>query len=280
VVGVPTSGPVSGSDLGGPTGVAVDHLGNLYIADVVLSDIEEVFGVVALDTTSTQVMCAPTSLALGAATTCTATVRDTGGQLPPTGTISVGSSPATGSFNATVCRLARAASGGTSSCNVVFKPGATGSYTVSASYVGDASHQPSTARSAAITATHPRGPGVASARRAHVSGASVSVPVRCSAAGPCRVTVTLSVRETVRRGKVIAVSATAASPSSKRTVVIASKSVTIAAGHRMTVKVSLNAHGRRLLAARHRLRAKLTVAEGRRAVITETITLAAARLGR
>jgi sugar lactone lactonase YvrE len=269
--GVPTPGPVSGSDLGAPAGVAVDHRGNLYITDLVLSDVEEVFGVAALDTTSTQVACAPMSLALGAATTCTATVRDTGGQLPPTGTIRVSSSPATGSFSATGCSLVRAASGGASSCQVVFKPGATGSYTVSASYAGDASHQASGGHSAAIAVTHSSGPGVAAAGHAHVSGSSVSIPVSCSAAGPCRVTVTLSVRETIQRGKVIAIAAT----SVHRTVVIGSKSVTIAAGHHVTVKVSLNARGRRLLASRQRLRAKLTVAEGHRTVKSSTVTLTA-----
>ena len=90
-------------------------------------------------------------------------------------------------------------------------------------------------------------------------------------------TESLSVRETIKHGKVTALSARAGRRVSKRTVVIGSVTVTIAAGASSTVTVPLNARGRRLLAARHRLRAKLTVTEGGKLLQSSTIVLTAPR---
>ncbi len=91
-----------------------------------------------------------------------------------------------------------------------------------------------------------------------VSGATVSVPVTCSAqaAGSCTITVRLTVVETLRGGHAIAV---AARRSRRVTVTIGASTVHVPAGQRRTVTVALNATGKRLLARLHRLAARLSV---------------------
>ena len=75
--------------------------------------------------------------------------------------------------------------------------------------------------------------------RATTSGPLARVTVSCVAA--CRLTLTITVTETLRRGKVIAVSAR------KRKVVIGKATATLTAGQSRTVRVSLNKAGRKLL---------------------------------
>ncbi len=92
------------------------------------------------------------------------------------------------------------------------------------------------------------------------SGA-VLVPLRCSlATGSCpAATIQVTVIEDVRGGTVTGVTASAGARTSKRKVVVAKLSVTLRAGQSETVKVSLNAAGRKLLAARKRFAARITV---------------------
>jgi len=96
-------------------------------------------------TTGTALQCAPLQLAVGAPTTCTATVTDTGAGTPttPTGAV-VFSSDASGLFSQDSCTLW----GG--SCEVSYTPAAVGSGThdLTATYDGDPTHQPSVATTA------------------------------------------------------------------------------------------------------------------------------------
>jgi hypothetical protein len=103
-----------------------------------------------------------------------------------------------------------------------------------------------------------------------VAGRTVSVPLTCSgqAAGSCTITVRLTVVETLRGGRVIAVAArrtarlgrtAAARRSSRKTVTVGAVTVRVPAGQRRTVTVALNTTGRHLLASLRKLTAKLSV---------------------
>jgi hypothetical protein len=103
-------------------------------------------------------------------------------------------------------------------------------------------------------------PGRASVRHAKVKGTIVSVPISCKGDTSCKVSLKLTVTETLKGHKVIAVSARKAKVTHK-TLVLGTASATIRAGRTATVKIGLNRTGRHLLAARHRLTAKLTVTQ-------------------
>jgi hypothetical protein len=99
----------------------------------------------AQDPTSTAVTCSPNPDAIGQATTCTATVTDTAASpTTPAGTVSFGASANDGSFSASACTLAPAATSGQASCSVSYTPSSTpqvpGSVTLSGAYTGDSSH--------------------------------------------------------------------------------------------------------------------------------------------
>ena len=91
-----------------------------------------------------------------------------------------------------------------------------------------------------------------------VSGPAASVPVRCAGASgaTCKLSLSLSIMETVKGGKVIAVSA-----AKKKTMVLATASVTIAAGQTKTIVIALNAIGKHLLSTRHSLKVKLAITQ-------------------
>ena len=97
---------------------------------------------------TTSVACAPGSVAVGAPTTCTATVTHAGGgaPAPPAGTVSFQSN-SSGSFTAPSCTLV-ASGAAQSSCSVSYTPAAVdaGSHTIYANYTGDhaASHNHTT----------------------------------------------------------------------------------------------------------------------------------------
>ena len=121
-------------------------------------------------------------------------------------------------------------------------------------------------------------PGKASVKHARVSGTTVSVPIACKGDTSCKVSLKLTVTETLRGHKVIAVSARKSKVTHK-TIVLGTTSATIRAGRTQTVHISLNRTGRKLLAARHKLTAKLTVTQriaGRnRTVSTQKVTFKA-----
>jgi hypothetical protein len=88
-----------------------------------------------------------------------------------------------------------------------------------------------------------------------VSGTTAREKLTCktSPTGTCKVSVVLTVTEKVRHGKVIAVTASKAVKTTKRTVTIGRETLTLAVGESKTAKVALNAAGKKLLAARHKL---------------------------
>ncbi len=86
---------------------------------------------------------------------------------------------------------------------------------------------------------------------------AVSVPLRCSgqAAGSCTIRLRLTVQETLHGSRVVAVAAR----TRRVTVTVGSSTVRLRPGQQATVKVALNATGRRLLARMHRMTVRLLV---------------------
>jgi len=87
---------------------------------------------------SVSVSCS-TPLARNTPTTCTVTVKDIapGTPITPTGAVSFSSS-GPGTFSSTSCTLS--GGGSTATCHVTFTPTSKGTYTITASYAGDADH--------------------------------------------------------------------------------------------------------------------------------------------
>ncbi len=87
---------------------------------------------------------------------------------------------------------------------------------------------------------------------------AVAVPLRCSAqaAGSCTLQLRLTVKELIKGGRVVAISARGV-----RTVnvTVGARNVRLKPGQRYTATLTLNSTGRRLLAHAHRLAARLTV---------------------
>jgi hypothetical protein len=128
------------------------------------------------------------------------------------------------------------------------------------------------------TQSAPVVPGKASAGRARVSGTTASVPITCKGDTSCTVSLKLTVVETLRGHRLIAVSARKAKVTHK-TVVVGTAKATVKAGQKKTVRIGLNGTGRKLLKARHRFTAKLTVTQRiggkNRTVSTQKVTFKA-----
>jgi hypothetical protein len=122
--------------------------------------------------------------------------------------------------------------------------------------------------------TPPPGGGAAGVARAgapHTSGNAVSVSISCTGASACTVKLTLTATEILRGSKLIAL--TASARKHKKIVVLGSASVTVPAGRTATVKVSLNALGRRLLKKHKTLRLTLTIKQGTTRIATYRLRL-------
>jgi hypothetical protein len=112
----------------------------------------------AQDPTATSLTCAPGTVVVDGATTCTATVTDTAttGPTTPAGPVTFSSDTSGGAFTpATTCDLSPAGTAGQASCPVTYTPSTagTGTQTITASYGGDAGHTASTA-TATVTVTY------------------------------------------------------------------------------------------------------------------------------
>jgi hypothetical protein len=122
-------------------------------------------------------------------------------------------------------------------------------------------------------------PGTGSAGHAKTSGTTAETPLAC-VAGVCFINVTLYVTEV---GAGAASTKKGRKPKTKQ-VVVGVKSVTLDAGQHETVKITLNATGRRLLAVRHRLAVSLRVSERAaggtmKQISSQSITFKAAKKG-
>ncbi len=112
----------------------------------------------------------------------------------------------------------------------------------------------------------PPAPGIASVGRVTVKGTTATVPVSCRGATSCQVSLRLTIHETLLGHRIVAVTAAKTNKKPKRRhrlVVLGTKKATVGAGRTAKLKVSLNRAGRRLLTARHRLAATLTVSQRR-----------------
>ena len=111
--------------------------------------------------------------------------------------------------------------------------------------------------------------GAGSAGPATVDSSRVTVTMTCTpnSAGTgsdCQFVVDLTIVEHLKGGKVVSVIArrTKAKPKvMTKVVTLGIEHITVAAGAHRTVTLSLNGAGRRLLASRHRLHVKLTIAQ-------------------
>ncbi|MHB8574810.1 MAG: hypothetical protein ACYDCQ_05705 [Dehalococcoidia bacterium] len=100
---------------------------------------------------SAGVHCAPATLAVNGSTTCTTTVTDTGAGAPsaPTGTVTLSNGGAAGQFSPAngQCVLANPTAA-SATCQLTYRPTASGTQAISASYPGDAMHATSTSSGA------------------------------------------------------------------------------------------------------------------------------------
>ena len=123
------------------------------------------------------------------------------------------------------------------------------------------------------------GPGTPTLGSPHVAGTAASVPVSCagSPGASCSVTVTLSVTETLKGNKVIALAATAAKRQKSRTktVVLGTANVKLTSGQSISVRVSLNSVGRQMLATHHTVGVKLTITDNGHTIAGHTVTFKA-----
>jgi hypothetical protein len=135
----------------------------------------------------------------------------------------------------------------------------------------------------------PPGPGTTSVGRAHVSAARSSgatASVRASCVGPagatCLLAFKLTVSETFRGHRLVAVTARRGTHRARKVVVVGAASALLSAGETKLVRISLNRTGKRLLASRHRLKATLRVTQATPAgdvatVSTQTVTFKQAK---
>ncbi len=107
------------------------------------------------------------------------------------------------------------------------------------------------------------------------SGAAF-VPLHCSAvSGSCpTVTIRLTVVEEVRGGRVTAIMAAHEPKATKHTVLVAQLSLTLSAGQSDTVRVTLNASGRKLLGGHTKLALTAEVEAAGAKLYTQSVTIA------
>jgi hypothetical protein len=137
-------------------GAGGTHVGDIAWAG--LAPPASTCGTVEQDPATTSVSCAPGTVVVGGATTCTATVTDTAtaGQATSTGTVAFTTGTSSGTFSpAAFCSLSPTATTGQASCPVTYTPTqvGTGTQAVTGSYGGDTEHTVSTG-TATVTVTY------------------------------------------------------------------------------------------------------------------------------
>jgi hypothetical protein len=232
--------------------------------------------------TATTGACAPAAVTAGKTTSCTFTVADTtpGSTQRPTGALTVASDQPGAIGPASQCTLAATASPAKAACGFTYTPTQNGTPTLTAFYSGDGEHGSShgTATVTVGTSVPPPPSPKVKVTKPKTSGTSAGASVSCTGAAgsSCSVTLTLSVVQTLSGNKVIAVSASKHKPKkTKRTVVLGTTTVKLAAGKKKTVRVSLNGTGKRLLKSHHKLSVKLTASQKGGAKSTFTVKFTA-----
>jgi len=119
-----------------------------------------------------------------------------------------------------------------------------------------------------------------------VSGSTATVRVTCTgpAGATCRLALRLTITEVLKGHKLVAVTARANGRKTNRVVQVGTADVSLKAGQTETVRIPLNRTGKRLLAGRHGVRAKLLVSQasgtgGTTTVSTQILTFKAAKQG-
>jgi hypothetical protein len=109
----------------------------------------------------------------------------------------------------------------------------------------------------------PPGSGHASVGHAKVSGRNAIVRASCAGASgaTCKLTLKLTVTETLKGHRLIAVKARKHATKIHKVVIVGSAQVTLGAGQTRLVKIGLNRTGRNLLAHHHPLKATLRVTQ-------------------
>jgi hypothetical protein len=102
--------------------------------------------ILTVRSTSTALTCSPHTVAIGQATSCTATVTDADSSpTTPTGTVTFTADNGGGTFSSSSCTLAAGSTSGQASCTVSYTPGqaASGTQNITVAYGGDSSHSAS-----------------------------------------------------------------------------------------------------------------------------------------
>ena len=109
----------------------------------------------------------------------------------------------------------------------------------------------------------PAGSGHASIGHVKVSGNTASVPVKCSGSTgqTCNLALTMTVTETLKGHKVIAITSRKQAHKHRKVVGVGSAHVTLTAGQTRVVRITLNRTGKALLAKHHTLKVSLRVAQ-------------------
>ena len=120
----------------------------------------------------------------------------------------------------------------------------------------------------------PSSTGAASVGHARVSGSTATEHVSCTgAAGAiCRLALRLTVTETFKGQRLVALAARSNGRGARKVLVVGTANVSLGAGQASTVRIALTGAGRRLLARRHRLRAQLLVTQETAAAHAATVS--------
>ncbi len=155
-----------------------------------------------------------------------------------------------------------------------------GTYNVTLTVTDSERVSASTSRAITVTTTGPM-PGQVTIGTANASGTAVTVPIQCSGdlkTFPSCQLVLLLIAVGLNPGLTTDGATAATAHSGKhhaKPVVVGTEKVTIRAGHRKTVRITLNRTGRRLLARHHTLKVLLTITQRGHTVLSRTITFKA-----
>jgi Bacterial Ig domain len=109
-----------------------------------------------------------------------------------------------------------------------------------------------------VGAPPPLAKASAKAGKIKVKGTALTVPLTCTKAASCTISLGLSIAQDAKASK-------------KKTVVIGKAKVTLKPGQKRTVTVKLNKAGKRTLKKSHKLKAKLKIVLGGKALTTRTV---------
>jgi len=207
---------------------------------------------------------APTSAVVGGPIAPSSLAAALSGGMGPKGTITFkvfgpqASPPSSCNSGGTAVGSASVSGNGTYHPSAGFTPSAVGDYWWYSSYGGDTSDNPVASHcGAGMAKTVVSAMGKLKVRHVSVSGTTVNVALKCS--GPSGARCPVLAKLLARRHRTL--------------VTIARVKTTLIAGRHKTIHLRLNRSGKRLLAKFHHIKVRLTVAEGRKVILTKKLTL-------